>query len=104
MYSQLPDEKQEYFSARLHRLGNEFMGGIMRELGPDDGSHISTIPAKVAELAEEWERIFQRICSSEVVTDLEEVVDDAIIGDTGIAAIDAASVTIARENTEAPGP
>ncbi len=93
MYSKLSTEKQEHFSDWLHRIGEEFMTEIIKELDQHDDSHITTIPTKVSELAEEWERVFQRICSSEVVT-------EAIIGDTGIAAIDGVSGTIARENTE----
>ena len=65
-------DKQNRLAGMLSRLHDEFMGEINKELGNDED--ISTIPPKVTALAEEWERMFQKICSGD---DAKAIVDVA---------------------------
>ena len=68
-------DKQNRLAGMLSRLHDEFMGEINKELGNDED--ISTIPPKVTALAEEWERMFQKICSGDDGTAIIDIVQPA---------------------------
>ena len=72
---QCSTDKKNRLAGMLNRLHDEFMGEINKELG--DNEDISTIPLKVTALAEEWERMFQKICSGDDATVVVDVVQPA---------------------------